>query len=84
MTTQIQFSYLLTIIKSVREPFGSRILSQRAGAGITQKKKLHPKFLQNSFFHTSIYVIQGRNFHSAIESATQNFFLKFAKMTCFS
>ena len=40
---------------------------------INSKKKLHPKFLQNLFFHTLIYVIQGKNFCSAIESATQNF-----------
>ena len=48
--------------------------AQRAGARITQKKKLHPKFLQNRFLHTSIYVIQGKFFYSAIESTTQNFF----------
>ena len=57
--------------------------TQRAGARLTQKKKLHPKFLQNLFFHTSIYVIQGKNFCSAIESATQNFFWSLQKWLVF-
>ena len=50
---------------------------------INSKKKLHPKFLQNLFFHTSIYVIQGKNFCSAIESATQNFFWSLQKWLVF-
>ena len=56
---------------------------QHAGARLTQKKKLHPKFLQNPFFHTSIYVIQGKDFYSAIESATQNFFWSLQKWLVF-
>ena len=72
------FTQMVMKVHHLRIHFSDHVLQtahpQRAEARLTQKKKLHLQFLQNQFFHTSIYVIQGKKFCSAIESATQIFF----------
>ena len=44
---------------------------------INHKKKLHPKFLQNLFFHIPIDMFSGEKKISATESATENFWGSF-------
>ena len=57
---------------------GPIFLSTARWSQINHKKKVHPKFLQNLFFHIPIDMFSGKKNFSAIESTTEFFLGSFS------